>query len=149
MNIQAKFFLNATRISLGFIFLWAFLDKTFGLGFSTKSAGAWLAGGSPTEGFLSFASKGPLAEFFHMLAGLWVIDMLFMAGLLLIGLCLIANRLVQWAGLAGALMMVLMYLAILPPANNPLIDEHIVYAFFLLFLASQAPGRILFSQKAS
>lgn len=31
--------------------LWAFLDKTFGLGYSTRVAKAWVNGGSPTKGF--------------------------------------------------------------------------------------------------
>lgn len=47
------------RISLGWIFLWAFLDKTFGLGAATESDNAWVDGGSPTEGYLSFATRGP------------------------------------------------------------------------------------------
>ena len=42
----------ALRIALGFVFLWAFLDKTFGLGYATPSAKAWINGGSPTKGFL-------------------------------------------------------------------------------------------------
>ncbi len=48
------------RLSLGFLFLWAFLDKTFGLGYSTPSAHAWIRGGSPPKGFLSGANVGPL-----------------------------------------------------------------------------------------
>ncbi|MEV0316802.1 hypothetical protein AB0H91_55075, partial [Nonomuraea fuscirosea] len=35
------------RISFGWIFLWAFLDKTFGWGFATPAAKAWINGGSP------------------------------------------------------------------------------------------------------
>ncbi|MEV4569763.1 hypothetical protein AB0K12_38895 [Nonomuraea sp. NPDC049419] len=42
----------AARIAIGWIFLWAFLDKTFGWGFATPSDRAWIAGGSPTTGFL-------------------------------------------------------------------------------------------------
>ena len=40
------------RLALGVEFLWAFVDKLFGLGYSTPSARAWLNGGSPTKGFL-------------------------------------------------------------------------------------------------
>ncbi|MEU1639921.1 hypothetical protein ABZ440_44135, partial [Nonomuraea sp. NPDC005701] len=40
------------RIAIGWIFLWAFLDKTFGWGFATPAGKAWVAGGSPTTGFL-------------------------------------------------------------------------------------------------
>jgi hypothetical protein len=67
------------RISLGFIFLWAFADKTFGLGFATTSANAWINGGSPTYGFLTFATKGPFADFFKSLAGNNFVDIVFMA----------------------------------------------------------------------
>src|SRR6476659_1466460 len=64
----ARYLLAGIRIALGFIFLWAFLDKVFGLGFATTSAKAWLNGGNPTRGFLS-SSKGPFSGFFHGIAG--------------------------------------------------------------------------------
>src|SRR6266511_711287 len=51
-SITAKF-LAVFRVAVGFVFLWAFLDKTFGLGYATPSAKAWINGGSPTKGFLS------------------------------------------------------------------------------------------------
>jgi thiosulfate dehydrogenase [quinone] large subunit len=65
------------RLSMGFIFLWAFLDKTFGLGFATKAAGAWIRGGSPTSGFLGNAVKGPFVDIFHSLSGLAEVPALF------------------------------------------------------------------------
>jgi hypothetical protein len=34
--------LAVLRVSLGFVFLWAFLDKTFGLGHDTVVAKSWL-----------------------------------------------------------------------------------------------------------
>ena len=54
---------------LGWVFLWAFLDKTFGLGFGTGldaetgvvdrfGDAAWINGGSPTLGFLNFGATG-------------------------------------------------------------------------------------------
>jgi thiosulfate dehydrogenase [quinone] large subunit len=52
-------FLAVFRVVLGFEFLWAFLDKTFGLGYATPSARAWINGGSPTKGFLSNVAVGP------------------------------------------------------------------------------------------
>ena len=52
-------FLAVFRVVLGFEFLWAFLDKLFGLGYATPSAKAWIAGGSPTKGFLSSVDVGP------------------------------------------------------------------------------------------
>lgn len=129
--------ISLIRICLGFIFLWAFADKLFGLGFATTSAKAWINGGSPTFGFLSFATKGPFASFFQTLAGSNIVDVLFMAGLLFVGLTMLFNRFVKLGSIAGLLMMVFMYLAVLPPENNPVIDDHIIYALiFAYFIAS-------------
>jgi len=41
--------LAVLRITTGFVFLWAFLDKTFGFGYATPSAKAWIHGGSPHQ----------------------------------------------------------------------------------------------------
>src|SRR5919112_1332225 len=79
------------RISIGWVFLWAFLDKTFGFGFATPAAKAWINGGSPTKGFLSNVEVGPLQSFFHSIAGNPVVDWLFLLGLLGIGVALIAG----------------------------------------------------------
>jgi|SRR3989344_2033937 len=75
-------FLGILRIFMGWIFLWPFLDKLIGLGFTTSPKNAWLNGGSPTTGFLSNATKGPLELFYKTLAGSTVVDWLFMLGLL-------------------------------------------------------------------
>ncbi len=128
------------RLSLGFIFLWAFLDKTFGLGFATKSGAGWLQGGSPTAGFLGHAVRGPFVDFFHNLAGVALVDWLFMLGLLFVGVALIVNRYVKLAALAGSMMLLFMYLALLLPENNPIIDEHIVYILVLGLLGSRTEG---------
>lgn len=136
-----KIVLLKLRLVMAFIFLWAFFDKLFGLGFATPSDKAWIHGGSPTTGFLSAGVKGPFADMFHSLAGVVIIDWLFMIGLLFIGLTLLLNRYVLWGSLAGMLMMFLMWLALLLPANNPIIDEHIVYLLvFLLFAVKNKTG---------
>lgn len=137
MNIHKIVFLKL-RLVMAFIFLWAFFDKVFGLGFATVKGGAWINGGSPTSGFLLHATKGPLVSFFQSLAGVPVVDWLFMFGLLFIGLTLLFNKFVFWGAAAGITMMTLMWLAVFPPANNPLIDEHIVYALVLALLAKRA-----------
>lgn len=130
--------LKMVRLSLGFIFLWAFIDKTFGLGFATKAENAWISGGSPTTGFLKFATKGPFAEFFQGLAGIPMVDWLFMIGLLFVGLTLIFKKYLKWGAFAGGAMVLLMWLAVLPPENNPAIDDHIVYFFVFMYLALSA-----------
>ncbi|OGI68137.1 hypothetical protein A2738_03070 [Candidatus Nomurabacteria bacterium RIFCSPHIGHO2_01_FULL_42_15] len=133
MNKQKIVFI-ALRLVMGFIFLWAFLDKTFGLGFATTAEKAWINGGSPTTGFLANAVKGPFAEIFHSLAGVAVVDWLFMLGLLFAGLTLIFNKYVKWGCVAGSLIFLLMYLSLLWPENNPIIDEHIVYILVLALI---------------
>ncbi len=62
------------RLAVGWEFLWALLDKAFGLGFATGKDPAtnaitffgenqaWLSGGSPTKGFLVYGIKGPAAK---------------------------------------------------------------------------------------
>lgn len=137
--------LAAARISLGFIFLWAFFDKFFGFGFATCrdaatdaiNAGcsqAWVQGGSPTSGFLEHATKGPLADFYQGLAGLAWVDYLFMAGLLGIGLGLVLGIGMRLATALGSLLLLMMWSANLWPENNPLVDDHIVYVFVLIAL---------------
>lgn len=130
-NLKQNHIIEALRYTMSFIFLWAFLDKTFGLGFATLSEKAWIHGSSPTAGFLSHAVKGPFAEIFHSLAGLVIIDWLFMLGLLFVGLSLLTKRYLRFGTLAGIAMLLLMYLSLLLPENNPIIDEHIVYILVL------------------
>jgi thiosulfate dehydrogenase [quinone] large subunit len=96
--------LEVLRIVLGFIFLWTFLDKTFGLGFSTTPDKSLLSGSSPTAGFLKFGSEGPLATIFQGMAGSAIVDWLFMLGMLGVGLALILGIGMKIATYSGALM---------------------------------------------
>lgn len=129
--------LAVTRIVLGWVFLWAFLDKTFGLGFATKPEAAWVAGGSPTSGFLQFGvnPESPFADFFYGMVGNPLVDVLFMLGLLGIGLALILGIGLRVAAVAGTLLLVMMWAAELPLENNPVVDDHIVYALVLWVVA--------------
>ena len=142
MNIE-KIVLVKLRLVMAFIFLWAFFDKLFGLGFATAREAAWINGGSPTSGFLSKAVKGPFADIFHALSGVAVVDWLFMLVLLFIGLTFLFNKYIRWGAIAGIALMLLMWLSLLFPANNPIIDEHIVYALvFALFAVRSKRGEI-------
>lgn len=132
-----------TRLSLGWVFLWAFLDKTFGLGFATERADAWVNGGSPTFGFLTFGTNGPLAPAFASIAGATWADWLFMVGLAGIGVALVAGVAVRIAAVSGAVMMLLMYAAAPVLVNNPFMDDHLVYALVLVGLALAGAGRHL------
>ncbi|MEV4835724.1 DoxX family membrane protein [Nonomuraea sp. NPDC049486] len=131
------------RIALGWTFLWAFLDKTFGLGFATTAEKAWLAGGSPTTGFLKGTEENALGGFFTALAGHAWVDWLFMLGLLGIGLALMLGIGTRVAAVAGGLMMVMMWAAALPLTTNPFMDEHLVYTVVLAGLAMANAGETL------
>ena len=130
---NAWYMLAVARIMIGFVFLWAFFDKTFGLGLSTKVSNAWVSGGSPTAGFLSKGVNpdSPFASMFNSLAGQGWVDWLFMLGLLGIGLALILGIGLRIAAVSGTILLGLMWLALLPLDNNPVIDDHLVYAAVL------------------
>jgi len=154
-RVRGAYLFGLTRIALGFVFLWAFFDKAFALGFSTGRAEdgtieffgkgvAWLNGGSPTEGVLTYATKGPLAGFFQGLAGQAWVDWAYMLSMLLIGGALILGVATRLAAVGGAIWMGLFYLATaIKPEHNPAVDDHIVYALVLLGLAAIGAGRYL------
>jgi len=148
-----KNILAITRITFGSIFLWAFLDKLLGLGFATcrnpetmevvkMCEKAWVNGGSPTVGFLKFGTHGPLLGFYQSLAGQPIVDMLFMAGLLLIGIALVLGIGIRLAMYGGVLLMLMMWSAAFPPANHPLVDDHIIYALLFVILYISNAGEV-------
>jgi thiosulfate dehydrogenase [quinone] large subunit len=138
-----RYTLAGLRIALGWIFLWAFLDKLFGLGHGTKTAQAWINGGSPTRGFLGKAVVGPFEGVYHSIAGAGWADWMFMLGLAAIGTALILGIGMRFAAVAGGLLLVLMWTAVLPPQSNPFMDDHLVYAGVLTLLALTAAGHTL------
>ena len=121
---------------MGFIFLWPFFDKLLGLGFATAASKSWLLGNSPTYGFLTFGTKGPLVFIFKAMAGNVFVDWVFMVELLFIGISLLLGIARKISCYGGTLMLFLMWLAAIPPENNPIIDEHIIYGLILLVLAN-------------
>jgi thiosulfate dehydrogenase (quinone) large subunit len=138
---QARHLMAITRISLGWVFLWSFLDKTFGLGFSTASENAWVNGGSPTYGFLNFGTEGGLFHSqFAALSGP-VSDWLFMAGMFGIGLALILGIGMRIAAVSGALMMALMWAASLPLDTNPFMNYHLIWGVTIVAMAVYGAGR--------
>lgn len=139
----ARYTAAALRLSLGWVFLWAFLDKLFGLGHETTHAQAWIHGGSPTKGFLAFGTAGPFTSVYHNIAGQGWADWLFMIGLLGIGIGLLAGIAMRLTAGAGALLLVLMWTAVLPPANNVFMDDHLIYAMVLVLLAAAGAGHTL------
>ena len=141
----ARHALAVLRLATGFIFLWAFIDKTFGLGFSTPAERAWINGGTPSQGFLlGDGVTGPLKGFFAGIASP-ATDVLFMLGMLAIGLAVMLGVGLRISAVVGSLIMVLMYLAEWPftpltSSTNPLVDYHLIYALALITVAATHAG---------
>jgi thiosulfate dehydrogenase [quinone] large subunit len=144
--------LAVLRIAFGFTFLWAFLDKAFALGFATGKDqegnvdrfgdAAWINGGSPTEGFLTFGvpADNPFKDIFNSMAGQAWVDWLFMLGLLGIGVTLLLGVGMRIGTAAGALMYAFMYAAVLPLENNPIVDDHLIGVIVMVVLAVAGAG---------
>lgn len=144
-------FVAVVRIVTGLVFLWAFLDKTFGFGYATPGERAWINGGSPTKGFLGNLDHGPFAAMFRGWAGAGWADWLFMLGLAGVGIALVLGVGLRIAAVSGTLMMLLMWAAEWPldrftdagaptMSTNPIIDYHILYALVMIWLAIVAAG---------
>lgn len=129
--------LGVIRLVLGFTFFWAFLDKAFGLGWSTQDG--WLTGdGNPTRGYLG-GSFGPLGEMFQAMAGNGFVNFLFMLGLLGVGAAMLLGMGVRIAAWAGFAMVTLMYFshpvwAAATHGTNPLLDAHVLEGAALLLM---------------
>jgi thiosulfate dehydrogenase [quinone] large subunit len=150
---------GVVRILLGFTFLWAFLDKTFGWGYSTTKG--WMFGtgeGNPTAGFLKFGvnPNGPLHDFYTNLAPSSAnspLNWLFMLALLGAGVGLMLGIGMRIASIGASILLLSMFLAVAPwskyvdkggstvASNNPLLDEHIIYAATLMLLMFVCAGR--------
>ena len=75
-----RYTLAVLRIGMGWLLLWSFFDKVFGLGFSTPAGSGWIDGVSPSS-FITYVASGPLADFYISLGGNVFVDILMMAGL--------------------------------------------------------------------
>ena len=142
------------RLLTGFVFLWAFLDKTFGFGYATPSGKGWIDGGSPTKGFLGSVAVGPMESTFHSWAGDPWANWLFMLGLLGIGLALVARGRAAARGrrgdrddgadvdrrVAAGQAPLGRHVSM---STNPIVDYHLIYVVALIVLAAAAAGDTL------
>ncbi len=155
--------MGVARLLIGFEFLWAFLDKTFGLGVGTESASAWIHGGSPASGVM-FALTGPFTGFYQTITGghavtgftaqgvpigfvpvhAWV-DWVYMASILLIGLGLMAGIMTRIAATAGIVWMAIFYTAtfFVDPRYNPFYDQHFLTVIVLVGIIVANAGKYL------
>jgi len=121
------------RLTMGWIFLWSGVDK--------------LVTDFSAAGFLVNATQGPLGGWFQDLGrnqtALDVINPLVIWGQILIGTTLMLGLFTRAGLFWAAVMMMMFYLAVFPPANNPFMDEHLVYIVIFGLLGALGAGRIL------
>ncbi len=152
------------RLLIGWSFLWAFLDKMLGLGFATCRLedgaidfgcdAAMMNGGSPTYGFLNFATQGShTGGLFDWMApsapdAINFADVGFMAVLLLGGVALMLGIGVRLAAVGGAILMAFMFLATdVFPENNPINSSHVIEMTAFLGVAFVGAGRFSLQSK--
>lgn len=118
--------LGLFRIALGWLLLWAGLDKLLGLGFPTERAGAVINGASATEGYLTYglAPDSLAADLLGPLAGNPVADALYLLGAVGGGLALILGIGVRLAAIGGAILFLLLWFTAFPLEYNPVLDQH-------------------------
>lgn len=147
-SAPARYALAFLRIVLGWLFLWPFLDKLFGLGYSTAPERAWINGGTPAQGFMN-NTEGPFSGLFTGMAGALggVADWVFMLGLLGLGVALLTGCGLRIAAVAGTLLLAFMWLATFPfgqeGQTNPITTSHWIEAAGIIVVATTLAGDTL------
>ncbi|MBI2448403.1 DoxX family protein [Candidatus Microgenomates bacterium] len=121
------------RLSLGWMFFYSGITKMFN---SDWSAAGYLKVAKTLPDFYQWLSSPDIINITNFLNE-W--------GQLLIGVALLLGIFTRFASIMGVLLMALYYLPILdfpyPNAHAFIVDEHVIYAFALLVLASFRAGR--------
>lgn len=122
------------RISLGWLFFYAGITKVLD---STWSAAGYIGSAQTLHSFFAWFLQPNILPLVN-LVNEW--------GLTLIGVSLILGIFVRFSAILGAILMVLYYLVVL---NFPyvgehgyIVDEHIIYIFGLLTLATFQAGKV-------
>jgi thiosulfate dehydrogenase [quinone] large subunit len=123
------------RVAIGWIFLYAGITKVLN---PDWSAAFYIKDAKTFSWLFDFLASDQILPITNILNE-W--------GLTIIGACLILGVFTRIAGYAGAVMMILYYLPILDfpkvGEHSYLVDEHIIYALVLIFLATVQAGRHL------
>ena len=125
--------LAVLRIMIGWLFLWPFFDKLFGLGFQTEPGQGIVDGGSPSAP-VEFMTKGPFEGLFKAIAGNGFIDFLMMAALLILGLTLMLGFASKLTTIGASAFVLIMFCIELPPLDNPIYDYHITWIAALIVI---------------
>jgi thiosulfate dehydrogenase (quinone) large subunit len=135
MNKAQTFLVLALRVLLGWVYFYAGITKVLD---PAWSAAAYIKGAKTFPDFFAFLLQPGMLP---------VVDFLNTWGLTILGACLILGLLVRYVAPLGAVLMILYYLPILDfpmvGGHSYLVDEHIIYAAVLLFLAAANAGKRL------
>ncbi|MEE9325314.1 MAG: DoxX family protein [Dehalococcoidia bacterium] len=118
------------RLAFGWLFLNSAVEKL-------TTEGGWTA-----AGFLTHAVEGPFATIFQRMAGLAWVDWMVVTGELLIGVALVLGVATRLTVLSASVMLLLFYLAQLPPEHG-WVSEKIIYILGLNVLAVARAGTFL------
>ena len=142
-----EYLLGLLRIFFGLEFLWAFLDRFFGLGIATAPEASFLSGAKQTEGYLRFVTNpdSPFAFIFNgpdalLLELGGIVDLMYMGMLFIGGITLITGIGVRIGGISTFLFFFSVWLATIPPEFHPFIEAHFLQMWILLFFAISDSG---------
>ncbi|MBI2036862.1 MAG: DoxX family membrane protein [Candidatus Liptonbacteria bacterium] len=146
MEGYQKITLFALRIALGWLFFYAGISKLFN---PTWTSEGYLRGAKTLASFYAWLAQPGILPFidFAWLAQpgiLPFIDFVNEWGLTLLGISLILGLFVGISSRLGAFLMLLYYFPVLEfpyVAHGFIVDDHIIYALALLYLASVRAGR--------
>ena len=125
------YILAAFRTLTGWIMLWPFFDKMFGLGFQTPHGGGWIDGVSPSS-YVVYLADGVFKDLYVFLAGNLAIDIVMMASLLVLGVSLILGVASKLTTFGMCAFLLVMYSIHVPPSDNPVVDYHILLVLGIL-----------------
>ena len=132
-NFQ-KVFLFLLRISLGWFMFYSGITKILD---PNWSAAGYLGGAKTFSGLYQFFLRPDILP---------IINFINEWGLAILGISLILGVFVRLSSVFGAILMLLYYFPILEfpyvPPHSYIVDEHIIYAFVLLFFAATKAGRV-------
>ena len=134
MNQSQKISLFILRISMGWLFLYAGVTKLID---PTWSSAGYIGSAKTFASFYQWLLSPSL---------LTIVNLVNEWGLTLLGISLILGVAVRISSILGAVLMMMYYFVILQfPYPNPhsyIVDEHIIYALVLVFLAAMRAGKI-------
>ena len=122
---RGQYVLAIVRIMIGWLFIWGFLDKMFGLGLETPAGSGVIDGVSPSS-MVVYVSKGLFQDLFFSMAGNIFVDILLMIGLLILGITITLGVGTKLTTIFSIMFFLTMYCLVVPPTDNPIIDYHII-----------------------